>query len=171
MHYVTDARNDTISVLTATPEEVNVLANDIVLSGCTPSVSVSIVPKHGGAYVSSNKIVYTSDNHYSGLDSLTYRLTCGNEVSFAKIIIKVSPPRVVYVKQNATGTGDGSSWTNAYGNLADPLLWAAEQRQGIATGLGTITLPVDTIREIWVAAGTYYRLHMADTLSAVRSSD
>ena len=171
VHNVTEARNDTISVLTAESEEIDVLANDVLTVGCQPSISISEVPKHGGVYISNRKIVYSSDNHYTGRDSVTYRLQCGNEVSFARVIINVSPPRVVYVKQNASGTGDGSSWANAYGNLADPLLWAAEQRLGQATGLGAVHSPVDTIRSIWVAEGTYYPMHSADTLESLRTAD
>ncbi|MDR2563720.1 MAG: hypothetical protein LBC98_07235 [Prevotellaceae bacterium] len=168
MTKITEARNDTIVAITADPTEVNILANDVIVDGCTPTISISVTPLHGGAYRSGNKIIYTSANHYTGFDSLTYKIQCGNEISYAKIIIKVIRSRVIYVKETATGAGDGSSWQDAYGNLADPLLWAAEQRLGIATGLGAVNSQVDTIREIWVAAGTYYPMHKADTLSAVR---
>src|SRR5512147_2853980 len=44
---------------------------------------------------------------------------------------------IVYVDAGASGTGDGSSWANAYPSLADALAGAAS---------GT---------EIWVAKGTY----------------
>ncbi|MBP6680182.1 MAG: hypothetical protein KA166_03260, partial [Saprospiraceae bacterium] len=48
---------------------------------------------------------------------------------------------IIYVKKDATGNNDGSSWSNAYTNLQDALL------TGCACG-GTT--------QIWVAAGTYY---------------
>lgn len=47
------------------------------------------------------------------------------------------PPAIIYVKANASGTNDGTSWTNAYTKLQDALV--------AATG-----------GQIWVSAGTYY---------------
>ena len=59
---------------------------------------------------------------------------------------------VVHIKRQSAGKGDGSSWENAYGNLADALLLAAMQRSGMAG----VVAASDTIRQIWVAEGTYY---------------
>jgi hypothetical protein len=69
--------------------------------------------------------------------------------------IKPDSRGIVYV--NLAKNGDGSSWENAYKNLADPLLLADMQRSGTA---GTVA-PADTIRQIWVAEGTYYPMHIA----------
>ncbi|MDR3339576.1 MAG: right-handed parallel beta-helix repeat-containing protein, partial [Candidatus Symbiothrix sp.] len=55
---------------------------------------------------------------------------------------------VLYVKQ--TGTGNGSSWANAYSQLADALLAAQTNTN---------------IKEIWVAAGTYKPLYATDGAS------
>lgn len=49
---------------------------------------------------------------------------------------------IVYVKANATGSNNGSSWSNAYTSLSDALSTA------LIFGSDTLT--------IWVAAGTYY---------------
>ena len=62
---------------------------------------------------------------------------------------------IFYVKEN--GTGDGSSWANAYRNVADPLLLAAKQWSGAVLAGAN-----DTIREIWVAEGTYYPYYSAN---------
>jgi hypothetical protein len=62
---------------------------------------------------------------------------------------------IFYVKED--GTGNGSSWADAYPNVADPLLLAAKQHSGAIP-----VEPTDIIREIWVAEGTYYPMHNAD---------
>ena len=48
-----------------------------------------------------------------------------------------TPPTIRYVKQAATGTGDGSSWANASGNLQRTIDRSAPDDQ------------------VWVAAGAY----------------
>ena len=55
----------------------------------------------------------------------------------APVTVTVSTPSVAYVKLDATGTGDGSSWTNAFTNLRDAI-----------NAAGSCT-------ELWVAQGTY----------------
>lgn len=49
---------------------------------------------------------------------------------------------IVYVSEAGSGFMDGSSWTDAYPGLADPLKYAADNH--------------GCILEIWVAKGTYY---------------
>ncbi|MDR0872728.1 MAG: YDG domain-containing protein, partial [Prevotellaceae bacterium] len=66
------------------------------------------------------------------------------------IIPTPSAAHILYVKTGGAGTGDGSSWANAYHNFADPLLAAKTNSD---------------IHEIWVAAGTYYPMHAADGIS------
>ena len=53
-------------------------------------------------------------------------------------------PLILYVNVLATGNGDGSTWADAYTNLADAMDYA---RNNTAC-----------VNEIWVAAGTYYAL-------------
>ena len=52
---------------------------------------------------------------------------------------------VLFVKQGATGTGDGSSWANAVPELADALKWANINKANFTSN------PL----QIWVATGTY----------------
>lgn len=60
------------------------------------------------------------------------------------ILPTIAFPNILYVKMNAGGTADGSSWTNAFTNLQSALL---------------IAQPGD---EIWVAAGHYLPTVNAD---------
>jgi hypothetical protein len=70
------------------------------------------------------------------------------EYQRARVPVKSGLAGTVYVKEN--GTGNGSSWENAYPGLADPLWLASLQRAGKA-----ITAAGDTIRRIMVAEGVY----------------
>ncbi len=58
---------------------------------------------------------------------------------------------VLYVKKN--GTGDGSSWENAIGELADVLVWANDNKIDSAAKWATTPL------QIFVAGGTYKPLY------------
>ncbi|MEQ9405748.1 MAG: T9SS type A sorting domain-containing protein [Cyclobacteriaceae bacterium] len=56
----------------------------------------------------------------------------------------VGAAQVIYVDQNATGTGDGASWTNAVTDLQSAIDLAA----GVATAMNPM--------QVWVKADTYY---------------
>ena len=58
---------------------------------------------------------------------------------------QVSDLPIVYVMQQAAGTGDGSSWSNATDNI--------NYAQAIATARATM---YGTPASVWVATGTYY---------------
>jgi trimeric autotransporter adhesin len=53
----------------------------------------------------------------------------------------LTQPNIIYVNANATGGNDGSNWTNAFTKLQDALQAARN---------------CGSIRQIWVARGTYY---------------
>src|SRR6056297_2577523 len=57
----------------------------------------------------------------------------------------------LYVDSDATaGANDGTSWTNAYTELADALKWSREQWDA-----GTASWDAGNPLNIWVASGTY----------------
>jgi hypothetical protein len=91
---------------------IDVLANDILSPDCTaPVVTVTVQPKNGTATVNGdNKIEYAGNT--PGLDSLTYRVTCGTQYSEAKVYITVDASAFVddvwYWGQNSAGAGYGS---------------------------------------------------------------
>ena len=70
--------------------------------------------------------------------------------SICKIVAQTYIPTndVLYVKKGSTG--DGSSWTNAVGELADALEWASKNKAQY-----TSVNPL----QIWVASGTYSPKH------------
>lgn len=73
----------------------------------------------------------------------------------------INPPTngILYVKKGLTG--DGSSWTNALGEVAEALKIAKELN---TSAPGTVT-------QIWVAGGIYKPLYRADNMSGANSTD
>ena len=64
---------------------------------------------------------------------------------------------IIYVDADATaGANDGTSWDNAYTELADALKWAREMREA-----GTASWGAGNPLNIWVASGTYLPLYDA----------
>jgi hypothetical protein len=72
------------------PLVIDVLANDIIDPACTsPVINIVEQPENGNANVNNGKIEY--DGVRSGLDSLTYSITCGAFVSnTVKVYITVN---------------------------------------------------------------------------------
>jgi hypothetical protein len=64
---------------------------------------------------------------------------CG-DVSITAVGVLLPPDSVIYVDADATGGGGGSSWTNAFTELADALVLAPS---------------CPNVNQIWVAEGTY----------------
>jgi hypothetical protein len=65
--------------------------------------------------------------------------------------VPIPTANIVYVTTDGAGNKDGSSWSNAYPKLADPLKFAAMQNSKFSAA--------DSIKQIWVAQGTYYPMH------------
>ena len=79
---------------------------------------------------------------------LRLRNICGSDTSYwttKSFATMVSDSPIVYVKPQATGTGDGSSWDNATASIATAQQIAS--RRAIDHGSPAV---------VWVAAGTYY---------------
>ncbi|MDR1984229.1 MAG: right-handed parallel beta-helix repeat-containing protein, partial [Prevotellaceae bacterium] len=147
------------TLMVAAAKEINVLSNDTRSVYCNPLPVILTQPTQGTATVQpSGNILYTHTGSVSGTDSLTYTLG-GDSAKVYIRILSIKPNAtgtVIFVKTTASGTGDGSSWENAYGGLADPL---ADAR----TNPG--------IKQIWVAEGTYYPRRRADNMSDLNSAD
>jgi hypothetical protein len=132
-------------VSTADPEFADPAADDYRLTRCSPAINAG--ENSHNTYptdLDHNPRIYDGITDQIDLGAYEYQgdPATGN-------VIKPDGNGIVYVIAGATG-GDGSSWAKAYGNLADPLLAAAN---------GTACR---TVKEIWVAAGTYYPMHVPE---------
>jgi len=111
------------------------------------NVSIALSDGGGSTFTnSSGSFVLNVDNAWTGSITPTKE-----NFNFAPISLEVSSSsgdslgnsfegnrsNILYVSTSASGVGDGSSWTNAFPDLADAL---------------RATVPYD---EIWVASGTY----------------
>jgi hypothetical protein len=114
----------------------------------------------------SSRSITSAQKSDEGYYRLTVRSQINNNTScsakdsvYVRIKGNVIPDAngIVYVKEGSTG--DGSSWANAYPNLADPL---ADAKTGATC---------DPIKEIWVAKGTYYPKYAADFDAVTPSTD
>ncbi|GHT81077.1 hypothetical protein FACS189467_4520 [Bacteroidia bacterium] len=113
------------------------------------------VPVDTGTYWLKGVIEETPAYYADTTAAVSFRITPA-----ALTVIAPTPDinGIVYVTVTGDGNKDGSSWMDAYAGLADPLLVADQQRKGTFAVAST-----DTIRQIWVAAGTYKPQYRAAT--------
>jgi predicted outer membrane repeat protein len=71
----------------------------------------------------------------------------GNALNAARKSTSAAVLPIVFVKSNASGSNDGSSWENAYWGLAEALKYAHEN---------------PGVEQIWVANGSYYPSYDSD---------
>jgi hypothetical protein len=84
------AHNDHAITITTTPIKVDVLANDSISNGCTPTLSVSPTSAHGGvATVINDSVQYTAAAGFVGYDTVTYSVDCDGNTSTAQVCILV----------------------------------------------------------------------------------
>lgn len=133
---------------------VSIVANPSSLISAGANVTFTATPTNGGTtpqyqwYVNNNPVGTNSPTFSNSIwaagDEVKCVLTANNECqttpnansNLIKMVVCQAGNRL-YVKPTASGTGDGSSWANAMGNL----------HQAINNACG--------ITEIWVAGGTY----------------
>jgi hypothetical protein len=120
MNMTINATNDPPSALddTATVVEdstaniIDVLANDSDVEGTALTITdpITITPSHGTVSVVGNKVSYTPDPDYNGIDSLTYQVCDSGtplpaECAMATLTITVDPVNDLPVVSNGTTTG------------------------------------------------------------------
>lgn len=114
------ANNDTATTQLTAPVVVSVLANDLIdgVPPTTADVSVALLqpPDDGSAVVNLNgSITYAANQHFSGLDTFTYRITD----------LSVQPaPWITSVSNGLLPSPDGVDWTGpAAPGPGSPILW------------------------------------------------
>lgn len=137
--------------LDSNPAFTNAATGDYSLKSSSPAInkgSNSVYTSNGGN-IANDKDLAGNPRVYNGatIDMGAYEY---------QVPIAPSAAGVVYVKQNGTGTKDGSSWANATAQLADALKAAKANT---------------SIKQIWVAQGTYKPLYRADNLSGLTPTD
>ncbi|MDR0830086.1 MAG: T9SS type A sorting domain-containing protein [Prevotellaceae bacterium] len=106
--------------------------------GQTLTVGAGVTLTNNGTIINNGTSCIINNGTINGINAAS--------VSICTITPTPSAAHILYVKTD--GTGDGSSWENAYPNLADPLLEAQTNTD---------------IHEIWVAAGLYKPMYKAGT--------
>ena len=87
---VSPTKDDTATTTEDTPVEIDVLVNDIELSGGTLTIETN--PTNGIASVSrNNQITYTPGTNYHGSDSFTYTYTIEKESYTATVNLTITP--------------------------------------------------------------------------------
>lgn len=98
----------------------------------------------GSVMIDKGKNNYYDQNVYGSEDMAGNPRISGDRISVGAYEYQYLPAtRIRYVKPTATGTGDGSSWDNASGDLQKMIDELADNNVSQQAG------------EVWVAAGTY----------------
>jgi hypothetical protein len=83
----------------STSNVIDVLANDKIPAGSTPTLSIELEPTHGAVSIKDGKIIYIPTAGYTGTDSFKYRITLTDgQYSEATVTLTVK----------ATDTGGGT---------------------------------------------------------------
>ncbi len=120
------AQDDTVTTDQDTPVTLNTLANDFDPDGDTLTISTIGNPSHGTAKIEGDKIVYTPDTGFVGVDSFDYTLTDGNggtATATETITVKavVAPNTAPIAKDDSATTPEATPVTLAtLSNDSDP---------------------------------------------------
>ncbi|WP_299007234.1 Ig-like domain-containing protein [uncultured Shewanella sp.] len=80
-------QSDTVDVIDDETVLIDVLSNDSVSSGELTITGIDIEPLYGSAIVENNKISYTPNKGYAGLDTLTYSVNNGQAIANVDISV------------------------------------------------------------------------------------
>ena len=87
-----DARDDVVSTNEDTPVVINVLQNDTDADGDALTITDTTSAANGIVTIVDNKLLYTADEDFFGMDSFTYTVTDGNGgVDTAVVDVTINP--------------------------------------------------------------------------------
>ncbi|RNC86406.1 MAG: T9SS C-terminal target domain-containing protein [Winogradskyella sp.] len=127
----------------------NVITQDITLNiACGASVSItendisnSITDNCQIASISIDNDTFDGSMIGTNTVTLTVTDTSGNTTSETAIVNVVNTTPIIYVDQNATGSGDGTTWANAFNTIQE--------------AIHLINNTCTTVDEIHIAEGSY----------------
>jgi hypothetical protein len=122
-----EANNDHAFATGLIPTIIDVLQNDSIPATCMPTVTVTENPQNGTvSIVAPNKLSYTADSNFTGMDSLVYAIAPGVT---AKVYISVTeyPDNVInagcYVAPSTTLWSIAEVWKSAYDSVEARSPW------------------------------------------------
>ncbi|MCL2721359.1 MAG: right-handed parallel beta-helix repeat-containing protein, partial [Treponema sp.] len=130
--------NDTIATINQLTGEITA-----TLLFDTPGGSRTLVPRWSAqGTIDVNGITQISGTGRQFYTPVTYRASATNGFNRSYTVRIKEVNSRIYVRQNATGRGDGTNWQNAYRNMPQ----ACEDAS---------LFPDNIAKEIWIAQGTY----------------
>jgi len=149
------AINDTVEAIAGNPKEVNVLNNDCFICCLASTVGLTILdnPLHGTAVVTSdNKIKYTANSDFEGLDSLHYVINCNDSISKATVYFNVI--RFQFVARQYIACPKSSVKMQMVAKTGFTFYWYAVQTGGSPfrgpSDTATITKDTSNLQIYWV---------------------
>ncbi|MCL2809701.1 MAG: hypothetical protein FWD24_06510 [Treponema sp.] len=130
--------NDTIATINQLTGEITA-----TLLFDTPGGSRTLVPRWSAqGTIDVNGITQISGTGRQFYTPVTYRASAANGFNRTYTVRIKEVNSRIYVRQNATGRGDGTNWQNAYRNIPQAIDDA-------------VLFPINILKEIWIAQGTY----------------
>jgi hypothetical protein len=83
------ANRDQASTFRNTPKTIDVLANDFDCAGAPLQIVNVGSPLHGSAVLNGNKVVYTPNTNFFGVDSFPYTISSSNGTATAFVLVSV----------------------------------------------------------------------------------
>ncbi|MDR0728915.1 MAG: hypothetical protein LBF19_02160, partial [Prevotellaceae bacterium] len=143
------ARTDYAGVIEETPTTIDVLANDSIYCALTPVIAVP--PVNGTASMADDKIYYTPNHNFTGLDSLRYSI----DDTHAMVYIHVSPFPDNVTNAHCFSDPPTASWSIGTGRNAGSSITSLYQSALVgdldSDGYTEVLVPKESVGTSWRA--------------------